>query len=165
MKSLLFLFISLIVFTGNSYSQSDDDIISPQKKATLSPEIIGISYKNKIYVKFIHDIKTDTSSGNLYSLDLISHERYPCMNYEIISNVDTSGRKIIVTLYGIKTPVVCLSATGPAAAQHSMELKNGNYLLLLRYEGIVDSYKVRIRNDKIYLKEDRVEFTGKWKGS
>jgi hypothetical protein len=160
MKRFYFLFFILLLAAHPVYSQSDEE---SEKKWTLTPQILNIDYRNKIFVNVFKKNIDSISTGIHYNFNLSSQKQYECKNYEIVSNIDTSGNRIIITLYGIKSPVVCITAAGPATYKESIELKNGNYLLLLRYDGMVDTYKLRVRNGMVRLDEDSVEFSRKYK--
>ena len=72
-------------------------------------------------------------------------DEYPCMNYQLESDLRVQGNSIRVTMSGaIKEPEVCLTAIGPAIYRTALGIENGSYELEFVRQGVTDRYAITV---------------------
>ncbi|GBD91811.1 hypothetical protein BMS3Abin04_02543 [bacterium BMS3Abin04] len=85
-------------------------------------------------------------------LQLKTEKKYPCMNYEIITNYQIKNRIITLEIPGIEEPNICLTAFGPAAGSIKLGNLSGIYELKINNNNnFSDSYNLLINDSLIIL--------------
>lgn len=82
-------------------------------------------------------------------LSMETEKIYPCCNYTIKSEIKRSGSTITVKFLGIHMPEVCLTALGPAASKHFLDLREGIYSLIFVNGFAVNTYLLNVKPDVI----------------
>ena|SRR6267143_4318548 len=85
---------------------------------------------------------------------------YPCMNYQIESDLQVQGRSIRVTMSGaIKAPQICLTALGPAVYRAALGIADGSYTLDFVRRGVTDRYVLNVTQSAIEITPLETHFT------
>jgi hypothetical protein len=88
------------------------------------------------------------------------NQDYPCVNYQIESELSIQGNSIRVAMTGaIKEPEVCLTAIGPAIYRSALGIGNGSYDLTFVRQGVTDRYSVTVTQTSILITAVDSHFT------
>ncbi len=86
-------------------------------------------------------------------IKLRTEKVYPCFNYSIASDVKISGDRVLLNLYGIARPGICLTAFGPAHGIQRLEIPNSNFIFEIKANNLTDLYHLSVNEQIISLKE------------
>jgi hypothetical protein len=87
-------------------------------------------------------------------------QSYPCMNYQIESDLSIQDHSIRVAMTGaIKKPEVCLTAIGPAIYRAALGIGNGAYELEFVRQGLTDRYVITVTEMAIQIMTRESHFT------
>ena len=87
-------------------------------------------------------------------------QAYPCMNYQIESDLSIQDNSIRVAMTGtIKKPEICLTAIGPAIYRTALGIGNGAYELAFVRQGLTDRYVVTVTETAIQITTRESHFT------
>ena len=85
---------------------------------------------------------------------------YPCMNYQIESELQVQGNSIRVAMSGaIKQPEICLTAIGPAIYRTALGIGDGSYELEFVRQGVTDRYSITVTPVVIQITTFESHFT------
>lgn len=83
-------------------------------------------------------------------LQMKTEDIYSCMNYQIVSDFSESSTDKKVTIEGVKSPGVCLTALGPAQKSFPLNVETGEYNLTFSYK--MQSYAYQLKVDESSIK-------------
>jgi hypothetical protein len=69
---------------------------------------------------------------------------YGCVNYSIDADLKVHGSDIVLTVFGVRVPEGCLTATGPAYSYYPLPALFGELDLSISFEGVVDGFSALI---------------------
>ncbi len=133
MKKLLrYLTLILITFSCSKDDVSEYDKVNSDIKVVIAEEL--------------------SDSKGMLNIASETIERQPCINFSLISKHDLEGNKIKIKYSGIYRPEICPTAIGPARANHSFDLLNGNYDIELINDNISNSISLMVDSEKYIIK-------------
>lgn len=97
MKKTIFLLIALI------------SSISCEKTTRDEYQVVD----SDIIIRMSEELGNPTRT---FELGLQTDKAYPCINYSLITNYETTTDKITIDILGIHSPSICLTAIGPASS-------------------------------------------------
>ena len=85
---------------------------------------------------------------------------YPCMNYQIESDLSIQDHSIRVAMTGaIQKPEGCLAAIGPAIYRTALGIGNGAYELEFARQGLTDRYVISVTEIAVQITTRESHFT------
>lgn len=84
-------------------------------------------------------------------LDMATIAIYGCMNYPLLTSVNTSATTTTIELKGVRQGGVCLTATGPARFRMRYDLPAGRSTLVIRGDAGEDRYTVTATSSTIEI--------------
>lgn len=106
-----------------------------------------------ILFDFSESYSTEEPSNPSIMLSMRTSESYPCINYQIVSNVSVHNSEITMIISGVLINDFCLDAIGPATKRHFLDLENGNYKLKIVHNKKSAEYAVSITTEAIEIEE------------
>jgi len=92
-------------------------------------------------------------------MPMATEKIYPCINFDIVSDISHFPNMILTEPLGIYEPDICFTALGPARSEVSLPLPSGTFHLLFRYRGTTDGYWLTVSDSYIRVVEEISHFT------
>lgn len=118
------------------------DAFEPEDGSNLEPLNSPIIFQ-------IREFETGNPPETPIMLRMITEAEYGCSNYWVDTDVAVEGRTINVVLNGVREPVICLTAVGPAYFAEELNLLNGSYDLRIVRGRYVDKYEVNVTDSTV----------------
>ncbi|MFC1726096.1 hypothetical protein ACFL4T_10755 [candidate division KSB1 bacterium] len=145
-RSVILILIALITFHCNKINGESEN------------ELLPIEGDINFSIREIHRNYNETSEPEIF-ISFSTEKIYPCCNYPIIFNPFKSAHHILLSLYGIEVPDMCLPALGPACGGYFLDIDNGKYNLCFRYRDIDDRYVINVSDTSIVITETEPQYT------
>lgn len=137
--SYFLIFIYLILSNGCEYLSSDPDYKKLPIEGNLSFNI------SESYVDY------NKAGLPVIFFSLKTEKIYGCFNYQIITDITSSGDNVDVNILGIEATNICLTALGPASSRTEIDLPDGSYNLKIHSADFSDSYNLSVTDKSINI--------------
>lgn len=92
-------------------------------------------------------------------IPMATEKIYPCINFDIVSDISIFSNMILIEPLGIYEPDICFTALGPATSEVFLSLPYGTFQLFFRYRGTTDRYWLTVSDSHIRVVEEISHFT------
>lgn len=158
--SIAILFLALALVVG---CESGPELIEGQPPtydpfSLFSGDMLPLD--STLGFRFIYaDFDNNRVSPVAIRLSFATDRIYPCANYLLEYTVSTSPSSIVVTVYGVRRPEICLTAEEPAEASLELDVPFGGYWVWFRYGDQVDSWSMYLHDGGLSQNRISASFT------